>query len=470
MSDAVVTETAPRANRRGIWGWMFFDWAAQPFHTLIITFVFAPYFASAVAANSAEGQEYWGYATGFGGLVIALMAPVLGAIADATGPRKPWIAMFSVVGVIGCFMLWWAVPGMHSYALPIFAVILALIGMEFAAVFNNAMMPDLVPRSELGRLSGSAWGLGYVGGLISLVIVLGLLAGQPGSGKTLLGLDPLFGLDVAAREGDRASGPFTAVWYLIFIIPLFLFTPDAPRRKAVKGAVVNGLKSLVATLSRLPGQRSYFSFLLASMFYRDALNALYSFGGIYAAGVLGWSITQIGIFGILANITGAFGAWIGGRIDQRFGPKLVVGGSILLLTLCCILVISTTKTEILFVSVAGGEGSNLPDIVFYCAGAMIGAAGGAVQAASRTLLVDQVERDRVGEAFGLYALSGKATTFIGPLAIALTTAYFAREALGFSPEDAQRLGVTPVIALFMIGLFMLPLIRSRHHAPQAAGA
>lgn len=467
MSDTTADVAPPRASRRGIWGWMFFDWAAQPFHTLIITFVFGPYFASAVASNSAEGQEYWGYATGFGGLAIAIMAPVLGSIADATGPRKPWIAVFSALGIIGCASLWLVTPGMDSLLLPMLAIIIALIGMEFAGVFNSAMMPDLVPRSELGRLSGSAWGLGYVGGLISLVIVLGLLAGQPATGKTLLGLDPLFGLDAASREGDRASGPLTAIWFLVFVIPMFLFTPDAARRKAAKGAVVNGLKALAETLRGLPRQRSYFSFLLSSMFYRDALNALYSFGGIYAAGVLGWTITQIGIFGILANITGALGAWIGGRIDQKFGPKIVVGGSIILLTICCILVISTTKTEILFMPVAV-EGSNLPDIAFYVAGAVIGAAGGSVQAASRTLLVDQVDRERVTEAFGLYALSGKATAFLGPLAIAFTTAYFAQEAFGLSPQDAQRLGVTPVILLFVLGLVLLPFIKSRHQSAQAA--
>src|SRR5690606_32061261 len=135
-----------------------------------------------------------------------------------------------------------------------------------------------------------------------------------------------------------------------------------------------------------------------SMFYRDALSALYTFGGIYAAGVLGWSIVQIGTFGILANVTGALGAWLGGRADQAFGPKRVVAVSILVLTLCCVVVISTTRTDVLFLTVtATAEGSNLPDIVFYVAGGLIGAAGGSVQAASRTLLVDQVARDRVTE-------------------------------------------------------------------------
>ena len=453
-----------RATKRGVRSWMLFDWAQQPFHTLIITFVFAPYFASAVASDPARGQELWGYAAGIGGLLIALTSPVLGAIADATGPRKPWIFGFSVLGVIGCALLWYATPGMGNVAPIMLAIVLALVGMEFAALFNNAMMPGLVPRAELGRLSGSSWALGYVGGLVSLVIVLGLLAGQPGSGRTLFGLEPLFGLDVAAREGDRISGPLTAIWYAIFVLPMFLWTPDVRRKPSIAGAVVRGLSQLGRTLRRLPSERSYFSFLLSSMFYRDALNALYSFGGIYAAGVLGWSIVQIGIFGILANLTGAIGAWLGGRMDQAFGPKLVVSVSIVILTLCCIVVISTTRTDVLFMTVAGGAGENrLPDIVFYVAGAFIGAAGGSIQAASRTLLVDQVERDRVTEAFGLYALSGRATSFIGPLAIAFATGLFASEVFGLSSEDAQRLGVTPIIVLFVVGLVLLPWVKSREY-------
>ena len=461
-------ETQAAASRRGIWGWMFFDWAQQPFHTLIITFVFAPYFANAVAPDAATGQSLWGYATGIGGLFIAILSPVLSAITDASGPRKPWIFAFSILGVVGCLMLWFAVPGAQNLAPILFWIALAVFGMEFAAVFNNAMMPTLVPRSELGRLSGSAWGLGYVGGLITLVIVLGFLSASPESGRTLLGMTPLFGLDPASHEGDRAAGPFTAIWYVVFVLPMFLWTPDVARRSVGDGAVKRGLQQLWTTIRALPSQRSYLSFLLSSMFYRDALNALYTFGGIYAAGVLGWTIIQIGVFGILANVTGAIGAWLGGIVDQRYGPRLVVAGSTVLLTLCCILVISTTQTEVLFVTLAAaGEETSLPDIIFYVAGALIGAAGGSLQAASRTLLVDQVPREKVTEAFGLYALSGRATTFIGPLAIAVATTFFASELLGLATEDAQRLGVTPIIVLFVLGLALLPWVRSRQYGASA---
>lgn len=440
-----------RASKRGIWGWMLFDWAQQPFHTLIITFVFAPYFASAVAANATEGQEYWGWAMGVGSVVIAILSPVFGAIADATGPRKPWVFGFSVLAFIGCFALWYAMPG-TGVTLPILVTIcVALIGIEFAAVFNNAMMPDLVPRSELGKLSGSAWGLGYLGGLVSLIIVLGFLSAQPSTGKTLIGIDPLFGFTAAGREGDRASGPLTAIWMAVFLIPMFLFTPDARRRVSRAGAVREGLRELGASLMRLPGQRSYFSFLVSSMIYRDALNALYSFGGIYAAGVLNWSIIQIGVFGILANLTGAVGAWFGGLMDKRFGPKPVIVFCIVVLSLACIAIISTTPTEAFFMPVGTPEApSGLPNLVFYLAGALIGAAGGSIQAASRTLLVDQVPRENITEAFGLYALSGRATAFLGPFAIAWATGFF----------DSQRIGVSPIVGLFLVAALLLPLVRS----------
>lgn len=458
MMDSATEAVETRASKKGIWSWILFDWAAQPFHTMIVTFVFAPYFASAVASNAAIGQSQWGYITGIAGVIIALMSPVLGAMADATGPRKPWIGVFSIIGVIGAFLLWFVTPGYDGILFPALAIILAYIGFEFAALFNNAMMPNLVPRAELGRLSGTSWGFGYLGGLVTLIVTLGLLAGSPETGKTLLGLEPLFGLDPAMREGDRASGPLTALWFAIFIIPMFLFTPDAPRRVAIKGAVSKAMRDLTQTIKTLPQQKSYFSFLLSSMFYRDALNALYAFGGIYAAGVLEWSITQIGIFGILANLTGAIGAWLGGKFDARFGPKIVVSWSIILLTIASITVIMTTRQSVFFIPL-GVADSALPDLLFYVCGALIGAAGGSLQAASRTLLVDQVPRARVTEAFGLYALSGRATSFIGPISIALVTT-FALTSMGMDSITAQRVGVVPVVVLFLIGLVLLPFVKS----------
>jgi UMF1 family MFS transporter len=197
------SEGIPPASRPAIMGWVLFDWAAQPFFTLVTTFVYAPYFASAIASDPTEGQALWGYAKAAAGLAIAVFSPVLGAIADAAGRRKPWIAAFGALLVIGSWGLWFGAPG-EGVALVLACFALASIGAEFATVFNNAMMHTLVPRTRLGRLSGTGWAAGYVGGLLSLVLVLGFLAANPQTGKTLIGITPLFGFDAAAREGDRA--------------------------------------------------------------------------------------------------------------------------------------------------------------------------------------------------------------------------------------------------------------------------
>ncbi len=441
-----------KVSKKGIWGWMFFDWATQPFHTLILTFIFAPYFVSQVASDSVQGQAQWGYAAAIAGIIIAIMSPILGAVADATGPRKPWMFFFSILAIAGSFSLWWAVPndiGGGSVLYALVAFIVAMFGFEFSAVFNNAMMPDLVPRKVLGKLSGDAWALGYVAGLLTLIIVLVTMATNH-EGATLIGIDPLFGLNPEAKEGERAVGPLTAVWYFIFVIPLFMFTPDVRRRKKVKGAIGDGIRKLGQTLKRLPQNTSLFAYLSSSMIYRDALNGLYTFGGIYAAGVLNWSIVQIGVFGILANLTGIFGALLGGRLDVKYGSKLVVTISVIVLMLASLTVVSTDPTHAFFMFM--GEGSGVPDIVFYICGGFIGAAGGALQAASRTLMVDQAEPGRMTEAFGLYALSGKATAFLAPLLIAVFT----------DLSGSQRIGVAPIIVLFFVALLLLPMVKEKY--------
>jgi UMF1 family MFS transporter len=206
---------------------VLFDWATQPFYTLVVTFLFAPYFVNGFMADPAVGSTLWAYATGVGELIAAILAPVLGAIADAGLPRKPWIAGFSILLVGGLSGLWLAIPGRTDLvALGLLSFALATIGAELATVFNNAMMPSLVSRKRLGTLSGIGWAVGYVGGLVSLFLALALLIPDASSGKTLLGLPPLIPLDSATREGDRLIGPFSAPWYVLFVLPLFLFTPD----------------------------------------------------------------------------------------------------------------------------------------------------------------------------------------------------------------------------------------------------
>ena len=433
---------AERSARRRIWGWFFFDWASQPYATLLLTFIFGPYVAE-VLGDGVQAQAAWGFGIGAAGIVIALLAPVLGALADTQGSRMRWIWIFSALYVVGAGGLWFAAPDDFNLVLILGFFVLGLIAMEFATIFTNSMLPDLGTREELGKISGSGWAFGYLGGLVSLILMLGFFAESATTGKTFLEFDPAFGLDPEAREGTRFVGPFSAIWYAVFMIPFFLFVRDPRSVRAAPGAVREALQGLGRTIRSLPRRRSLFAYLGASMFYRDALNGLYTFGGIYAAGVLGWSVVDTGIFGILAIITGAVFAWIGGRADSAHGPKPVIRVSILALTAVTIAILFVSPTRVFGVAVA--EGSALPNIAFYILGAIIGAAGGSLQTASRTMMVRQGDPERMTEAFGLYALAGKATSFLAPLSIGVVT----------TATGSQQAGVTPLIILFLIGFGLL---------------
>ena len=439
-----------KARGKGIWGWMSFDWANQPFNTVVTTFVFGPYFASRVAEDAVSGQAIWGYAMAAGSVLMALTAPVLGSVADAQGPRKPWILAFSAVYLVGVAGLWTAVPGMADPLPVLIFLVVALIGAELATVFVNSLLPELGPREELGRISGSGWAFGYWGGLLALAIVLGLMTPAPGSDRTILGMAPILGLDPAQGEGARATGPFSALWYVIFMIPFLLWSPDAGRRGGAAGAVRQGLRSLKATLAGLPSRPSLLTYLLASMFYRDAILGIAVFGGIYASGVLGWGMFELGLFGLVILVTGAIGAWYGGLQDARRGPKPVILFNIVLLTAAAAAIMTIAPNEVLFLAVGTAEApSALPAAAFYICGAVIGATAGSLQAASRTMLVYQADRERMAEAFGLYALTGKATSFLAPFLVALAT----------DLSGSQRVGVVPILALLAIGLLLMARVR-----------
>jgi MFS transporter, UMF1 family len=441
--------------RSAVLGWMLFAWAAEPYFTLITTFVFAPYFATHIAADPAGGQSLWGFATAAAGLLIALASPVLGAIADASGRRKPWIAAFGALLVIGSSFMWIGKPG-DAGVIPLLLVAysIATIGAEFAIVFNNAMMPSLVPPDRIGRLSGSGWALGYVGGILSLILVLGFLAASPETGRTLFGFMPLFGLDPVSHQGDRITGPLTALWFIIFAVPMFVLTPDFPPKLSAREALREGLVDLRETLKELPKRRSMATFLLANMIYTDGLVSLFAFGGIYAAGTFGWNTIQIGTFGILLAIAGTFGAWLGGKLDDRLGPKRVIAGSMLILLLSIVVILLVDRDSILFIKVAppvsGGALFAAPaEQAYLVLGCLIGMAGAPLQAASRTLLIRMAPKERIAQYFGLFALTGKVTSFVGPLLVGIVTAVTA----------SQKAGMATLVIFFLGGLALLSRVR-----------
>ena len=453
--------------RKRIWGWWWFDWASQPYHTLLVTFVFGPFFAVVAAAwfvgtgldertADAEAQALWSLALTVTGLIIGFGGPIMGAMADSSGRRRPWILGFSLMYVVGSGALWLTDPnGTNTWTMLAFFGI-GFIGAEFALIFVNAQLPGLVPEEDVGKVSGSGFAFGYLGGLAALLIML-LVFVEQDDGKTLIGLDPGFSLlDADAREGARAVGPFTALWFVFFMIPYVMWVRDRPTGDRISfgaalGIIAKALKSVVK-------KRSLGAYLLSSMFYRDALNGLYGFGGVYAALVLDWPIELVGMFGIVALISSALFAWVGGKIDSAIGPKPVIIGAILALTGVVVVVLFMNREMIFgiplpadfmgwdeFLGVEMPEGSRLPDVVFFACGVLIGGMGGALQSASRSMMVRHADPAAPTESFGLYGLSGRATAFMAPALIGLVT----------TTTGSARIGVSPLIGLFLLGLILL---------------
>lgn len=439
-------------HRKRIMGWFFFDWASQPYHTILLTFIFGPFFAAIATelfmgsgldeqAADARAQSIWSLCLTIIGLIVAFTGPVMGAMADTAGRRMPWIVAFSVLTVSGGMALWWTNPDGSNLYLALMFFGIGFIGAEYAQIFTNAQLPGLGTKAEIGKISGSGFAFGYFGGLVALAIVLALLVEQA-NGKTLVGIDPILGLNPETRAGTRAVGPFVAAWYLVFMIPYFLWVREVrqPERRIEFGTAI---RNLALSISKLRTRPSLASFLGGSMLYRDGLNGLYGFGGTYGVLVLNWSVPQIGTFGIVGGLSAAICSFIGGRIDSRIGPKPVIVGSIMALAVVCFVIVNMSRES--FFGVALAKDSTLPDTVFYICGAIIGGLGGVLQAASRTMMVRHADADAPTESFGLYGFAGRATAFLAPALIGVATVV----------SGDVRMGILPLIFLFLLGLVLL---------------
>ena len=452
MEPSLALTEPPAQVRKsaGIWSWMFFDWAAQPFFTLVLTFIFGPYFASRLAQDAVTGQAAWGYTVTISGLIIALMSPLLGAIADASGPRKPWIGFFALIKISSLMLLWFAAPGADLW-LPMLCVICATVAAEFSIVFNDSMMPRLLPPEQIGRVSNQAWALGYIGGLVALFAVLLLLAANPQTGKTLLGIPALFGLDPALGEDARITGPLAAIWYLIFVLPMFLFTPDSHSRSALVPAVKRGLRELVSTLAELKQRRGLLRFLLARMTYQDGVNGLLALGGTFAAGMFGWQTLEMGLYGIMLLVVAIGGCYMASWLDGRLGSKVVVCVSLVCLLIATLGIISTGPGYTLFglmplsLADSGGAFGTAAEKAYILFGALVGLAFGPVQASSRSYMARSVGADEAGRYFGLYSLAGRATSFLAPMSVASLTLW----------ADSARIGMAALLVFLLLGFVIL---------------
>jgi UMF1 family MFS transporter len=466
------------ASKLGQVSWALFDWANQPFFTIITTFIFSAYFANVLVfehelaalkrANpdkslteltplaQAAGQSAWAFTQSASGFAIALLSPFLGAMADAAGRRKPFILTFQVLVALGCIALWWARPDRGDWiGLIALAVILATVGAEMSIVFNNSFLPNIVRPERMGWLSGFGWGMGYLGGLVALFIVLAI--SQP----SLLGLapsgsPPLFGLDRASHEVERLIGPASALWLAIFVLPMFLFTPDG-RRSGLRPLVAarQGAVTLIRTIRKLRHYRNPLLYLMAFMIYNDGLAAVIAFGGVYASATFRWPTETLGIFGIILTVLGVFGAFIGGWLDDRIGSKRTVQIAIALVAIATLGILSVSRTTVLFVidvpAPADGRGlfGSTQEQVFMAFSLLIGISMGPMQAASRTLIGRLAPEGMSGEFYGLFALSGRATTFMAPFLIGVLTEL----------SGSNRLGLMVVLAFLVVGFALLWPVR-----------
>lgn len=420
-----------RKSAGGIASWCLFDWAMSAFNTVIGTFVFAVYFARGIWGDEVAGSAVWANALAVAGLCIAILSPVIGAVADRSGRLKPWLALFVLMTVLPTAALFWAEPNRDFALYALICMVVATIGFELSGVVYNAQLSLAAPPRMIGRVSGWGWGLGYFGGLACLALCLVALV-QPET--------PWFGIGTEGAENIRATAVVVAVWFALFSLPLFVFTPDRASGGApIRRAVSEGLGTLWRTLKSLRRQGNLVRFLLASALYRDGLATLFAVGGLYAAGTFGMSFEEILIFAIGLNVTAGLGAFAFAFLDDAKGSRLVV-----------------------LLSLAGLIALGLPILLvedkswFMGLALALGLFVGPAQAASRSLMARLSPAGEETEYFGLYALTGKAAAVTGPLFFAWATLTF----------DSQRAGMATILVLLAAGMALL----FRVSLPKAAAA
>lgn len=450
----------PRLTLGGI-SWALYEAGRNPFTLVIMIYLYGPYFTGTIVGDPVRGQELWGYIHTAVGISLALMAPIMGAVADQGGARKPWIAILSILMVLGCFSLWWGMP--QSTTAGIFAVAISLyiatLAFDLTSVFHNAMLPNLIAPSKLGTLSGLGLGLGNVCSLLILLALLIFFALPGEIDLSFVPAEPLLGISHESFEHNRISGPIIGVWMTVFAMPLFLFTPDVARvRQRWSDAIRNAVRQLFATIRSLKDHRDAALFLGGRMFFNDAKTALMIFGGVYAKGVFGWETVELLIYGVGSTLFAVVGGFLGGAIDSAIGSKRTIVLWILVTMTGALLAVSMAPGEALFLPVGtqplhdGPIFATLPELGFIASIMMLAVSITGGYVSSRTMMARLAPPDKMAEFFGLYAFSGQATAWMAPLTISIATAL----------SDSQRIGFSTVGIFLVIGLCFVLAVKLPH--------
>ena len=390
-----------------------FDWASSPVPTLHATFVFAVYYVSSVSPDT--GSAEWAWMNSLAALTIAIISPIIGASADRNANRKTWLGLMMAVGIVATSLLWWVEPNTSWIWYALIISFVSIVAMESLFTFYNALLPSIVSNDKIGSVSGFSWAAGYFGAIFCLVLVLAIF---------ILPEQAPFGLQKEQAEQIRITMPFSALWFLVFGLPLFLWISE-PRVKNEQESIISTIKQGVHTAKNIPGM---VRFLIARMLYADALAVVYAFGGINATNVFGFTQDEVIGFAIAINLTAGIGAAFMGRLEDRIGGFKTIRFSLVsLICLSLIVLIAPSKA------------------FFWVSALSMGIFIGPLQSASRTVVARIVPPEQMARIFGLYMISGKATSFLGPLLYGILFASF----------DTDRAGRAIAVVFLVIGYVLL---------------
>jgi UMF1 family MFS transporter len=452
----------PIASPLGQLSWAMFDFARTPYVLLVTIYLFAPYFANTfIPHDPVRGQAIWLNIQGYSGVIIALLAPFIGAISDAGGRRKPWIVVFATMVALAAGMLWYAKPGgtgLSVFEVGIFVAI-TYVAFEFTSVFYNAMLASITTPAQLGGLSGLGLALGNAAGLALLILMLIGFALPGNVSWPFIPAHPWFGINQAAHEPERLTGPISMLSIFIFSIPLLMWTPD--RAKAQMGWVEasnKGIKSVIRTLRSLKHYRNVATYIVARLFFNDGMTALLTVGGIYAAGVFGWGALEMISYGIALSVFAVFGGFFGGWLDDYLGSKpaifISVGGTLIF----GLLTITMGPDRIFWfipydIHSAPVHGlpffKSWPELIYLGLACVVAVCVTASYANARTMMARIAPVERMTEFFGLFSLSGQSTSFLATLSASWLTEWTA----------SQRGGMIAVMLFLTFGLIGMIFVK-----------
>ena len=464
-SSSLSLAGTPAASPLGYLSWTFGQGARDPYYIMVIIYIFFPYFSNTVVGDPVQGQTLIGYLNATAGVILALTAPFLGAIADKNGRRKPWIVATVMIMAIGACALWFIKPGGTGIGIYPALFILLIISVAFAIseVFHNAMLPGITPVNKLGFVSGLAFSLGNVGGVLLMLFVL-LAFSLPGTiDWSFLPATALFGIDQASHEHDRIVGPIAAIWMLLFTLPVLLFTPDGkssgtPAWRAAK----EGVRDVIKTMRQLKHYSNIAIYLLGRMFFIDGMIGVMTFGGVYASGTFHWGTTTLLILGLVTSSSAMIGAFVGGKLDDLLGSIRTLQISIAMSSLVLVTLVSIEPDTILFFVPVSTEPvwrfpyfQSLSELMYFGTMQVFAMFFVTGLSSSRTLMARISPPALMTQFFGLFALSGTVTAFLAPLLVATTTAWF----------QSQRAGFASLVILMVIGSIMLLKVKEEQSTP-----